>query len=234
MDKMEQLWNYMQEDIKADKIDTEIRRSPLRQKLEKTRDFIMDQQKLYKEMEERVSISIDRKDGIVDALKRSEEQLRALQERLENDTPQDAESAKALLQDVEKCRKTISSYEQELRHIHKEGNELDARSRTIRHDTAVAKQEFDRMKEVYNKEAREKKTLLDSQRSKADALLHQIDPELLSIYNTVKKQISPPIARLVYGQCSGCNTSQPSAALRKIDAGDGIVECETCGRILIK
>ena len=81
MDKMEQLWNYMQEDIKADKIDTEIRRSPLRQKLEKTRDFIMDQQKLYKEMEERVSISIDRKDGIVDALKRSEEQLRALQER---------------------------------------------------------------------------------------------------------------------------------------------------------
>ena len=35
MDKMEQLWNYMQEDIKADKIDTEIRRSPLRQKLEK-------------------------------------------------------------------------------------------------------------------------------------------------------------------------------------------------------
>ena len=90
------------------------------------------------------------------------------------------------------------------------------------------------MKEVYNKEAKEKKTLLDSQRSKADALLHQIDPELLNIYNTVKKQISPPIARLVYGQCSGCNTSQPSAALRKIDAGEGIVECETCGRILIK
>ena len=75
MDRMEQLWNYMQEDIKADKIDSEIRRSPLRQKLEKTRDFILDQQKLYKEMEERVAISLDRKDGIVDALKRSEEQL---------------------------------------------------------------------------------------------------------------------------------------------------------------
>ena len=234
MDKMEQLWNYMQEDIQADRIDAEIRRSPLRQKLEKTRDFIMDQQKLYKEMEERVAISTDRKDGIVDALKRSEEQLSAMMERLEKDPPQNAESARAMLQDVEKCRKTISSYEQELRHIHKEGNEFDAKSRSIRHETAVAKQEFDRMKEVYNQEAKEKKQQLDAQRSKADALLHEIDPDLLSIYTTVKKQISPPIARLKNGQCSGCNTSQPSAALRKIDAGEGIVECETCGRILIK
>ena len=234
MENMEKLWAYMQEDIAADKIDAEIRRSPLRQKLEKTRDFILEQQKAYKDMEERVSISMDRKDAIIDALKRAEELLQSLSDRLENDPPADAETARAYLQDVEKCRKTINSYEQELRHIHKEGNEFDNKSRVIRHDTAVAKQEFDRMKAVYNTESKEKKAQLDAQRSKADAMLHDIDPALLSVYNTVKKQISPPIAKLINGQCSGCNTSQPSAALRKIDAGDGIVECETCGRILMK
>ncbi len=68
MDKMELLWDYMQEDIKADRIELEIKRSPLRQKLEKTRDFIMSQQKVYKDMEERVAISADRKDAIRDAL----------------------------------------------------------------------------------------------------------------------------------------------------------------------
>ncbi len=234
MDKLEQLWSYMQEDIKADRIDSDIRRSPLRQKLEKTRDFILEQQKAYKDMDERVSISIDRKDAILDALKRSEEQLQSLKDRLATEPPESAEKARAFMQDVDKCRKTISSYEQELRKIFKEGNEFEEKSRKIRHDTAVAKQDFDRMKEEYNKEAKQKKTQLEAQRAKADALLSSIDADLLSVYNTVKRQISPPIARLVNGQCSGCNTSQPSAALRKIDAGDGIVECETCGRILMK
>ena len=54
--------------IVADRIELEIKRSPLRQKLEKTRDFIMSQQKVYKDMEERVAISADRKDAIRDAL----------------------------------------------------------------------------------------------------------------------------------------------------------------------
>ncbi len=234
MDKMEQLWTYMQEDIQADRIESEIRRSPLRQKLEKTRDFILEQQKAYKDIDERVSISIDRKDAIMDALKRSEEQLQALEERLQQDPPRNAEKARAFMQDVDKCRKTIASYETELRRLRKEGVEFDDKSRKIRHETAVAKQDFDRMKQVYNEEAKEKKARLEAQRSKADALLKNLDSDLLNIYNTVKRQISPPIARLVNGQCSGCNTSQPSAALRRIDAGDGIVECETCGRILIK
>ena len=71
-------------------------------------------------------------------------------------------------------------------------------------------------------------------RKAAEAKAEGIPEELMAVYVSVKKQISPPMARLVNGQCSGCNTSQPSAALRKIDAGGELVECETCGRILIK
>ncbi len=234
MDKMELLWDYMQEDIKADRIELEIKRSPLRQKLEKTRDFIMSQQKVYKDMEERVAISADRKDAIRDALKRSEEQLAQLQARFEEHAPETVEEASAFAADVDKCRRTIISYEQELKKLHKEGVELEAKGRSIRHDTAVAKQDFDRIKAVYNQESKERKTELEAQRSAADAKLSGVDPDLLAVYNTVKKHISPPMARLVNNQCSGCNTSQPSAALRKIDLGTDIVECETCGRILIK
>ena len=234
MDKMEKLWEYMEEDIKADRIEMEIKRSPLRQKLEKTRDFIMSQQKIYKDMEERVAISADRKDAIRDALKRSEEQLVQLQARFEEHAPETLEEASAFLSDVDRCRKTIVSYEQELKKLHKEGTDLDGKGRAIRHDTAVAKQDFDRIKGVYNQESKEKKAQLEAQRSAADAKLAGVDPDLLAVYSTVKKHISPPMARLVNNQCSGCNTSQPSAALRKIDLGNDIVECETCGRILIK
>ena len=121
MEPLEKLWSYMQEDMQADRIDAEIRRSPLRQKLEKTRDFIMEQQKNYKDMEEHVAVSLDRKDAIRDALERSREQLAALQDKYKNLPESDLDSVKSLMADVDKLRKTIQSYEQEMRRLHKEG-----------------------------------------------------------------------------------------------------------------
>ena len=77
------------------------------------------------------------------------------------------------------------------------------------------------------------KTELDAQRAKAKELEASVDPALLEEYNTIKRRISPPVARLTYGQCSGCNTSLPSATLAKIKGG-ALVECETCGRMIIQ
>ena len=76
--QLELMWQYQQEDMKADRIANDIRRSPTRQKLEKSRDFIMEQQKLYKQIEEQVAVMADRKDAIRDAIARCEEQLNAL------------------------------------------------------------------------------------------------------------------------------------------------------------
>ena len=66
--QLELMWQYQQEDMKADRIANDIRRSPTRQKLEKSRDFIMEQQKLYKQIEEQVAVMADRKDAIRDAI----------------------------------------------------------------------------------------------------------------------------------------------------------------------
>ena len=51
----EALWNYQTEDLKAEAIATEIKRSPIRMKLEKARDFIMERQKQYKQIEDSIS-----------------------------------------------------------------------------------------------------------------------------------------------------------------------------------
>ena len=61
-------------------------------------------------------------------------------------------------------------------------------------------------------------------------------PKVLSLleeYETIKKHITPPVARLTHGQCSGCNTSLPSATLSKIRNG-ALIECEPCGRMIIQ
>lgn len=234
MDQMELLWAYMEEDMKADRIASEIKRSPLRQKLEKTRDFIMDQQKTYKQMEEQVAILTDRKDAIRDAIKRCEDQINNLRDRVTAEPPTTLEAARSMAAEVEKYRSTILNYESEMRRIQKNSTDHASRAQNIRISTAKAKQEFDQMKLVYEKESREKKADLEKQRMVAAAKSEGIPADLMAEYNSVKKHTAPPMARLVNGACSGCNTSQPSALLRKIEDGIGIVECETCGRMLIK
>jgi len=233
MEKYEALWAYQTEDMKADAIANAIKRSPTRQKLEKARDFILDRQKKYKQIEEDVSAMVDRKDIIAQAVDRAREQLQVLQTRYENEALSTPEEVKALLSEVSRCRDTIRQYEAEISRIVKETDSNDKLQRSVRLEAANAKKTFDQLKADYEEESKSKKGELDAQRARARELMDQVDPALLEEYETIKKHISPPVARLTHGQCSGCNTSLPSATLSKIKNG-ALIECETCGRMIIQ
>ena len=232
MEQFEALWAYQQEDMKADAVAAAIKKSPTRQKLEKARDFILDRQKQYKQIEEDVGAMVDRKDIIAQAIARSEEQLAALQGRFEANPPQTPEEVKALLGEVSRCRDTIRQYEAEISRIARESEANDKLQRSVRLEAANAKKAFDQLKNEYEEESKSRKGELEEQRAKAKALMDKVDPKLLEEYETIKKHITPPVARLSHGQCSGCNTSLPSAILSKIKGGT-LVECETCGRMII-
>ena len=233
MEKFEALWAYQAEDMKADAIAAAIKRSPTRQKLEKARDFILDRQKQYKQIEEDVGAMVDRKDIIAQAVTRSREQLQSLQNRYNSNPPQTAEEIKALLSEVSRCRDTIRQYEAEISRIVRETDANEKLQRSVRLEAANAKKTFDQLKADYEEESRSRKGELEAQRAKAKELMDQVDSSLLEEYETIKKHISPPVARLAHGQCSGCNTSLPSAILSKIRGG-ALVECETCGRMIIQ
>ena len=232
MEQFDALWAFQAEDMKADAIAAEIRRSPTRQKLEKARAFILDRQKQYKQIEEDVTAMMDRKDIIAQAVERSRDQLQALQARFESNPPQTAEEVRALLSEVSRCRDTIRQYEVEINRIVKETDANDKLQRSVRLEAANAKKSFDQLKSDYEEESKSKKGELESQRAKAKELQDKVEPRLLEEYETIKKHITPPVARLTHGQCSGCNTSLPSAILSKIKGGT-LVECETCGRMII-
>ncbi len=233
MANFEALWAYQTEDIKADAIANAIRRSPVRQKLEKTRDLILDRQKQYKQIEVEITAMADRKDIIAQAVEHTEAQLQTLKKRFDSDPPQTAEEVKLLMAEVSHCRDTIRQYEAEIARIVKESSAHEKQQHVVRVDAANAKKAFDQLKAEYEAESQSKKAELDEQRAKAKALVGDVDPSLLEEYNTIKKHISPPVARLTHGQCSGCNTSLPSAVLSKIKSGS-LVECETCGRMIIQ
>lgn len=234
MEQLAMLWEYQQEDMKADRLANEIKRNPLRQKLEQDRSQYMEKKQQHKQIQEQVAVMADRKDAIRDAIARCEEQYKALLERYTSNPPEDLEAAKALLNEVTRCRDTITSYESEMKRMVKDANEHNQRQRALSHEAASLRAEFEQLKAQYDKENPEKKAALDAQRAVAKAKAEGIDPALLEHYASIRKHIIPPMARLMGDQCSGCNTSQPSALLRKIKSGSEIVECETCGRMIIQ
>ena len=233
MDRFEALWLYQVEDMKADSIANAIRRSPTRQKLEKTRDLILDHQKQYKQIESDITAMVDRKDIIVQALDHARVQLDQLKSRFDANPPQSAEEVRTMIAEVGRCRDTIRQYEMEINRIAKESAANDKLQRSVRVEAANAKKAFDQLKADYEEESKSVKSELDAQRARAKELESAVEPALLDEYNTIKRRISPPVARLTYGQCSGCNTSLPSATLSKIKGG-ALVECETCGRMIIQ
>ena len=235
MDQLTMLWEYQVEDIKADKMANDIRRSPLRQKMENDRNLFMERQKQYKQIEEQVAVLSDRKDAFRDALSRAEDQLNGLQARFEQNPPQELDAVRALMAEVTKCRETIVSYEQEMKRLTQEANTNDQRGNSIRTEAARLRSEFEHLKVQYDKEMPEKKAQQEAQRAIADKKAEGIDPALMEQYKRIKKHITPPVSRLINGQCSGCNTSLPSAVLHRVrNASDEIVECESCGRMIIR
>ena len=232
MDQMAMLWAYQKEDMKAEQLAQEMRRNPNRLQLEKDRDTILNHQKDFKRIEEELAAMADRMDVLVAALPRCEEQLRTLQDKLAESEPEDTETVAALLREATSLAGTIKDYEQELKRIAKESNTQAQRQVAIRRQAAATKQEYTKLKAVYDKELVDQKAELEKQRAEARSKAEGIDADMMERYLAIKKHVTPPIAKLYGGQCMGCNTALPSALLQKIRSSSGIVECETCGRML--
>lgn len=165
MDQLAMLWQYQVEDRKADKLEQELSRSPLRQKMNTCRTQFNAKQKQYKQMEEQVAILSDRKDAIRDAITRCEEQLRHLQSRFEQNPPTELDDTKALLSEVNRFLETIGSYEQEMKRMAKDANDYDQKERSLRRDAIKLKEEFDNLKKQYDKESPEKEAALKAQKA---------------------------------------------------------------------
>ena len=180
MEKFDALWNYQTEDIKADQIANEIKRSPTRQRLEKARDFIVERQRQYKQLEDEIVAMADRKDILVHAVEKEEEQLHALEQSFQANPPQDDEEIQRLLSDVSRCRDTLRQYESEIRHIVNDTGSHEKQLRSVWLDAAKAKQNFDQLKVDYDNESKVKKEELDQQRARVKALESSVDRDLLN------------------------------------------------------
>lgn len=232
MDQLHLLWDYQQADMEADKMEASIKRSPTRQKLVKYRDYLLEQQNVMKRIIGEVAAMADRLEALKDAVAMTENQLKSLQTKIENDPPQDSESTQQFIADVRRFQNNLTTYEQEIRRIRKDAGDRERLQHDVKVRAAKAKGEFDKLKVDYDAEYQEKSKELTALKAVAAEKAKGIEQDLMDRYQNIKRRSVPPLAQLYGDQCGGCNMSLPSAVSRKIKAGE-LVECETCGRLLI-
>ena len=230
--QLDTLWSFMQVDMEADKFESQMRQSPNRQKLVKARDFLKDQQANMKKLENDVAVMQDRLEAVEDEAARLEKVLEGLTETYESNPPANAEEAQNQTEAVAKLLDTLQRYEAELTKMRKDADTKDRQQKEIRVRAAKTKIEFDQLKVEYDKEFKADTAKLQEMRANTEQEAKKVDAGLLAKYRSIKQHCTPPMAKLVNGQCSGCFMSLPSATLLDIRNGDRIVECDNCGRIL--
>ena len=230
--QLDSLWQFMQVDMEADRFEGKMRQSVNRQKLIKQRDFLKEQQTNMKKLEDEVAVMQDRLAAVQDEADRLSKVLESLNQEIESNPPQDIEAAQKQAEAVQKLLDSLTRYEQELQKMRKDADVKDRQQKEIRVRAAKTKAEFDQLKLDYDKEFKADTATLQGMRAKTEQEAKKIDPQLLAKYRSIKQHCTPPMARLINSQCSGCFMSLPSATLLDIRSGDRIVECDNCGRIL--
>lgn len=232
MDQIRLLWEYQQADVEAGKVENAIKRSPNRQKLVKYRDYLKSQQDVMKRIEGEVSAMADRLEVLKDAVSMTEDQYKALKQKMETEPATDVESVQQFLNEAKRFINNLNAYEQEIKRIRKDAADRERLQHDVKVRAAKAKAEFDKLKVAFDTEYKEKQVELEAAKARAAELAKPIAPEFMQRYENIKRHSVPPLAKLNGDQCTGCNMSLPSAVTRKIKAGE-LIECETCGRLLI-
>ena len=234
MEQIEMLWEFQQADMEADALENEIKRSPTRLALKKNRDFLVEQQAVVKQMEEEVAEMLDRVDVIKDAITLQQEQLKTLQARFTDNPPENLEQARAFTHDAQKLAGDIQNYEQEMKRIQQDATDHERVQKEIVIKYSKVKTEYEKQKVDYEDEYREQMKALEQKRHIAQEKGKAIEPTLMEKYQVIKKHCSPPVAKLVNGQCGGCFMGLPQVTLRNLKAGAKVIECESCGRMIIQ
>ncbi len=235
MPNLAALWEYQAAELEKEALEREISSTPARIKFNKLHNYLIEQQnairRTQKEIEQKQQALVKLNDE-TDALLSRVELEHSEFENMKADADCTAE-------EMTECRESHERLLGELFNIRRTIDELIkwletalAEYKKTRTNATKAKREYDALKAVCEAEFENSKASLEAAQARVNEQAKAVDPALLERYKRVKRNHNAPVARVENNQCSGCNMSLPVIMIKRVLAGDGIVECDNCGRIL--
>lgn len=145
--------------------------------------------------------------------------------------------------------KELQDLQMELESLSRRRDVLDDELRRIVDELDIARQELDECQsgleearaaraEATRELLQEKSALtatVNEQLGKRKAQVKEIPADIFQIYNRMRaKNANRPVSVLIDKACAVCGIEQNSMAITAISRSDDIVNCQSCGRILIK
>ena len=219
------LWDYMQLDLEADRFSNEMRQSEKRKLLINQTEFLKKQQAQLAKMEQKISEYKEEADRLSALFEDFTKENADIQELSSEDVANRLKTADKLLRAIENCEKQLSV-------LLKSAETAERAQNDIRKRAAKTKSEYDAIKKEYDVEFANDKIKLKQLRTNADKVGEKLDAADLEKYRQVKQHCTPPIAKLLNQQCTGCFMTLPIGTLRELKSSDTVLTCDNCGRIL--
>ena len=226
------LWDYMQYDMEADRFSNEMKNSEKRKKLLKQQEFLKDQQARFAKTESDIAAVEERIGKCRQEAERLGKLLEGISAEIGDVNNMGSEEVSEKLKGAEKLLNAMDACEKELAAIRNESEAIDRSQTEIKRRAAKMKLEYDEVKKVYDVEFARDKLKLKELRDAAEKQAATLDKDDLDRYREIKRHCTPPIAKLVNNQCTGCFMTLSVGTLREIKASNAAITCDNCGRLL--
>ena len=163
-----------------------------------------------------------------------DQRIQAEQKRLYDGSVANPKELSSIQAEVESLgrRKTRLEDEEIGQMEHRE--ELESRLPPLEKEHGELRQRALEVEGSMERELAEISAALESRSSERQALVPELDDELLELYEDLRAQKrGVGAAALIDGVCQGCHEKLSAMALDKLKRTDGIRRCEYCRRILI-
>jgi uncharacterized protein len=146
-----------------------------------------------------------------------------------------AKELESIQREVDNLKKRKSEREDELLVVLERREEVERRAREAETVTAERRVAVDAVAGDASRELDEVEAELTARRGEREALAADIDPELLELYDDLRRQKKGVgVAALVDGVCQGCHEKLSAVELDRLKRAEGgVARCEYCRRILV-
>lgn len=235
MSKPIALLDYQNADLEKQQIESAVKSTPNRLKLNKLAKFVKQQQatlaKLTEDLESysaAIAKMTQQHKAILDRLDLENSEF----ETLKGDEECTSEEMTEFRHDIEKLQREAGNLDKDIKQTFRNLEASTEEYKKTWQQGVKAKKEYDQLKVVCQKEKDDAAVDMLAVDKKLEELEKRVNPTLMNRYRRVRQHHNMPVVEVRDGKCSGCNMSLPSLSIRRLVAEDMILECDNCGRLL--
>ena len=148
--------------------------------------------------------------------------------------------AEADLDKVRELQRAKSNFYQMIEKLEKELSKINAQLTMVNNEynsiiknAKLAKTQLDTLKVKFNESKQKLEPQIEKLKTDLSAQAKKVDKATLEKYNNKRESKFPVFVKNINGTCGGCRMAISASKMREFNSS-AYIECENCGRIIIK